>query len=206
MVKGAGYAGWVILLDEIELVASYSILQRGRSYAELARWLAIADYPGLVTVGTVTPDFATRVISTHGKQDCDNVPPRLRSRPRYEPIVDRAILGMDQLMGACVPLQRPTDEEVQAAIETLRALYSEAYGWDAPGHQPKSGGVSAQNRMRYKVRAAINEWDLKRIFPDSRPEIHSEEYQTSYEERPELDPEAGYEADGSWTDPGKSGG
>ena len=29
MIKGAGYGGWVILLDEIELVASYSILQRG---------------------------------------------------------------------------------------------------------------------------------------------------------------------------------
>ena len=206
MVKGAGYAGWVILLDEIELVASYSILQRGRSYAELAQWLKIADNPGLVTVGTVTPDFATRVISTHGKQDCDNIPPRLRSRPRYEPIVDRAIDGMDHLMGACVPLQRPTDDEVLDAIEKLRELYSEVYGWDAPPHHPQTGGVSAQNRMRYKVRAAINEWDLKRLFPDSRPEIHTEEYQASYEERPELDPEAGKEQDGSWTSPGASHG
>lgn len=190
MIRGAGYSGWVVLLDEIELVASYAILQRGRSYAELARWLGIADNPGLVTVATVTPDFATRVISAHGKQDCDNVPPRLRARPRYESIADSAVAGMDQLTSQCMALQTPSDGEVHTAIETLRKLYSEAYGWDAPDHRPMAGGVSAQNRMRYKVRAAINEWDLKRLFPDSRPEIQSEEYQVSYEEQPDLDPEA----------------
>ena len=35
LIKAAGYRGWVILLDEIELIGTYSILQRGRSYAEL---------------------------------------------------------------------------------------------------------------------------------------------------------------------------
>ena len=39
LIKGAGYKGWVLLLDEIELIGSYTLLQRGRSYAELARWL-----------------------------------------------------------------------------------------------------------------------------------------------------------------------
>ena len=42
LIKAAGYKGWVVLLDEIELVGSYSILQRGRSYAELSRWLGQA--------------------------------------------------------------------------------------------------------------------------------------------------------------------
>ena len=39
LIKGAGYQGWVVLLDEVELVGFYSRLQRARSYAELARWL-----------------------------------------------------------------------------------------------------------------------------------------------------------------------
>lgn len=191
MVKGAGYPGWVILLDELELVASYSVLQRGRSYAELSRWLKISDHQGLVSVGTVTPDFATTVISGHGKNDSENVPHRLRSKPRYELIADDAVSGMEHLASRCMPLQSPDDEEVLAAIEALRKLYSEAYGWDAPEHQPMVGGVSAQNRMRYKVRAAINEWDLKRLFPDSQPEIETEVYQHRYMERSDLDPEGG---------------
>ena len=35
LVKAAGYRGWIVLIDEIELVANYSVLQRARSYAEL---------------------------------------------------------------------------------------------------------------------------------------------------------------------------
>ena len=49
LLKAAGYRGWVILLDELELVGNYSILQRGRSYSELARWMGQTEetYPGL---------------------------------------------------------------------------------------------------------------------------------------------------------------
>lgn len=191
MIKGAGYAGWVILLDELELLASYSVLQRGRSYAELSRWLDISNHPGLVTVGTVTPDFHTTVISSHGKNDAENAPPKLQARPRFESIVSDAINGMDALGSRCMQLQSPADEEVRAAIETLRELYSEAYGWEAPEHHPVAGSVSAQNRMRYKVRAAINEWDLKRLFPDWRPEIESEVHHVRYDEQSDVGAEAG---------------
>ena len=43
LIKAAGYRGWVVLIDEIELISSYSILQRARSYAELARWMGLAS-------------------------------------------------------------------------------------------------------------------------------------------------------------------
>ena len=71
LIKGAGYKGWVVLLDEIELVGSYSLLQRGRSYAELTRWMGQAvdeTYPGLVVVGTVTHDFASAIINPTGEK------------------------------------------------------------------------------------------------------------------------------------------
>ena len=90
LVKSAGYRGWVILLDEIELIGSYSILQRGRSYAEIARWLGEAPgetYPGLVVVGAVTEDFASAIISPDGqKKDGDYVRPKLEQNPRYSAI------------------------------------------------------------------------------------------------------------------------
>ena len=85
LIKGAGYRGWVILLDEIELVGQYSLLQRARSYAELARWLGQASgesYPGLVVVGTVTTDYALKNISPEAssKKDRDYAGQRLRTR------------------------------------------------------------------------------------------------------------------------------
>ncbi len=192
LIKGAGYKGWVVLLDEIELVGSYSLLQRGRSYAELARWLGqITDerYPGLVTVGTVTDDFAAEVIQPDGtKKDRDYVGPKLANR--YGHIVARAETGMRLLERECTPLNPPTEADVQGTVEKLRQIYSNAYGWDAPPLDVKTGGAGYQNRMRYKVRASINEWDLQRLYPNSRPETEGNEFRHTYEENADLERES----------------
>ena len=121
LIKAAGYKGWVVLLDEIELVGSYSLLQRGRSYAELARWLGQAvdePYSGLVTVGAVTDDFASAIISPDGKKDRDYVGPRLARADRYKNIEARAETGMRLLEREVIPLKQPTDTEVR---ETRRS-------------------------------------------------------------------------------------
>ena len=136
LIKGAGYRGWVVLLDEIELVGSYSLLQRGRSYSELARWIGQAsgeEYPGLIVVGTVTDDFATAIISPDGqKKDHDYIRPKLENNARYRDIAGRAETGMHMLERNCVPLQPPSKDDVSATVEKLRTLYSGAYNWDAP--------------------------------------------------------------------------
>ena len=185
LIKAAGYKGWVVLLDEIELVGSHSLLQRGRSYAELARWQGQASgpYPGLVTVCTITDDFASAMI-TDGKRDRDNVGPRLEAR--YGHLAQDAETGMRLIEREGFPLQSPTDADVQEMVETLRRIYTDAYGWPAPPVHPSTGGAGYQNRMRYKVRAAINEWDLLRLYPDSRPDTVSDEYRHTYKEDPDL--------------------
>ena len=192
LIKAAGYKGWVVLLDEIELVGSYSLLQRGRSYAELTRWLGKATsepYPGLVVVGTVTEDYASAIISPDGeKKDRDYVVPKLRAR--YGDIVDRANIGMDLLERECIPLNPPTDAEVRDMVEKLREIYTHAYGWDAPVLQRETRGAGYQNRMRYKVRASINEWDLLRLYPDYQPVTESEEFRPTYEENVDLERES----------------
>ena len=85
LIRAAGYTGWVVFLDEIELVGSYSIIMRGRSYAELSRWCGQVQgdcYPGLVTVGTVTEDFYSAIIREDGadrrKRDSVNLLPKLK--------------------------------------------------------------------------------------------------------------------------------
>ena len=191
LIKAAGYRGWVVLIDEIELIGSYSILQRGRSYAELARWLGQAvseTYPGLVVVGTVTDDFASFNISPDGtKKDHDYMRAKLEANPRYNHIVARSETGMRLLEQECEPLSSPSDDDVNATVEKLRQLYSGAYGWDAPALTGNAGGAGFQGRMRYKVRAAINTWDLLRLYPGSKPETESDEFILRYEENLDLE-------------------
>ncbi len=192
LIKAAGYQGWVVLLDEVELVASYSLLQRGRSYAELARWCGHSDvgpYPGLVTVGTVTEDFAAVVIDPAGdKKDSDYVEGKLRERNDH--LVHLALTGMELLEGECVSLNPPTEIEIRETVEKLRKIYSEAYDWQAPAlpHEETRGGF--QNRMRYKVRASINQWDLMRHYPDQRLDTEGDEFRHSYSENRDLERES----------------
>ena len=190
LIRGAGCRGWVVLLDEIELIGSYSLLQRGRAYAELARWMGRAvgeKNPGLVVVGTVSGDFATAVISPDGKKDRDYVVPKLASS-RYREHAPRAETGMRLLEQACQQeLGRPAESDVRHTLEKLRRMYTTAYGWDAPGLSADAGGDSHRNRMRYRVRSAINEWDLRRLYPGATPDIEGEEYRPVYAEDRDLE-------------------
>ncbi len=193
LIKAAGYKGWVVLIDEIELIGSYSILQRGRSYAETARWMGQVSetYSGLVAVGAVTDDFASYVISPDGeKKDRDYIRVRLENNLRWEHIAASAEIGMRLLENECLALAPPSDEDVNIALDSLRQIYGEAYRWDAPKLQSGAGGGGIQARMRYKIRAAINEWDLLRLNlgnPDTMEEV---KYQTDYEENRDLERES----------------
>ena len=191
LIKGAGYRGWVILLDEIELVGQYSLLQRARSYSELARWLGQASgesYPGLVVVGTVTTDYALANISPEAssKKDRDYAGQRLRARGD-DGGAARAETAMRLLERECTPLSAPDEADVNDTLNTLRYIYSRAYGWDAPVLETRSAAAGYQQRMRYRIRSAINEWDLLRLYPDSSPETEGREFSHQYVEISDLE-------------------
>lgn len=190
LIRAAGYRGWVVMLDEIELVGHYSLLQRGRSYAELARWLKPASgdvRPGLVAAGTVSDTFQLEIISPDGKQDCDYVRPKMEAS-RYADLAARAAVGMRLLDDQrCISLEPPTDEDIRETIEKLRRVYSEAYDWPAPAVTMTRDGSGTRNEMRYWVRASINQWDLMRIYPGARPETVDDGYRHTYKENADLE-------------------
>ena len=194
LVKGVGYRGWVVLLDEIELVGSYSILQRGRSYAEVARWMGRARdeiYPGMVVVGAVTDDFATKIISPDGmKKNRDYIRPKLEGSPKYGDLVSRSQTGMDLLEREGMTLKTPDEDGVRAIMEKLSGLYGRAYDCCPPAPAATDEGPGIRKLMRHKVRTAINEWDLHRLHPGSRPDIETEEFTHTYEENRDLERES----------------
>ena len=117
-------------MDEIELVANYSVLQRARSYAELTRWMGQAmeeKYPGLVVVGTVTADFASVVLDQ--KEDRDKAAPRLRARQRDIDNIAaaRAETGMQLIERRVQNLAEPDDAMLSETLfpsekDSLRRL------------------------------------------------------------------------------------
>jgi hypothetical protein len=95
LMRAAGYRGWVILIDEVELIGRYSRLQRARSYSELARWMGrveIDQYPGLTSVGAITDDFVPEVLEKKG--DLDYVSPQLQARDTPDTVRLRVALRL----------------------------------------------------------------------------------------------------------------
>jgi len=182
LIKAAGYKGWVVLIDEFETISSYSILQRAQSYAELSRWLGLIPnevYPGLVTVVSISDDYQLSVLEEKG--DRDKVVPRLHAK-NDDAGAAKARVGMAAISER-LTLDEVDETTVNNTMEQIRVLYEKSYGWNTPPFESSSqASAGYQRRMRYKIRSAISQWDLKRLFPEINPEIVVEEFKPGYEE------------------------
>ncbi|HZN74597.1 MAG TPA: BREX system ATP-binding domain-containing protein [Micromonosporaceae bacterium] len=188
LLAAAGSAGWVILFDEVELIGRYSLLQRAKSYAELARWMR-GDLGGpgvpVAAVFAMTDDFEAAVIT--GRNDRDQVPSRLRAKgtPEAEELATAAQLGM-RIIDREMHLLTPPDElELKQVYTRLREMHARAFGWDPPD----VAGLErlGATRMRQYVRAWINEWDLVRLDPAYRPQTAILDVASDYRENPDLE-------------------
>lgn len=185
LVRAAGLKGWVLLLDEIELIGRYSRLARGRAYAELARWLVGQGdpRPGLITVAAITSDFTQEIL--RGAQDLDQMGPWLDYRdPEAAP---GAREGM-RLIEQCIELTSPDDALLQRSYKILQELHGRAYSWSPPDVPWPE--VLGSMPMRTFVRAWINGWDVHRLYPQIRPESLRYDVtpmKTEYGEHPDLE-------------------
>jgi len=171
LIRAAGYDGWVLLLDELELIGRYSILQRGRSYAELARLLALDEreaIAGMLTVGAITPDVEGKVL--FGKDDINQIGFRFRARGDHESDLTAALAeqAMDRIRKDLILLRKPDPAALAETQKKLADIYAQAYGV-----APQTDGITfdAVAEMRAYIRSWITTWDLNRLEPDKTVDI-----------------------------------
>lgn len=188
LLRAAGYAGWVVLFDEVELIGRYSLLQRGRSYAEVARWSGAAgEDPAapLATVLALTDDFEAAVLV--GKDDRNQVPKRMRDKqtPEWAETAALAEKGIRALQRDLLLLAAPDADELDRAYRTVKQLHASAYDWSPPDVT----GLErlGATRMRQYVRAWINAWDLVRLDPAYVPDTEVLAVTSRYDEDQALD-------------------
>lgn len=194
LIRAAGHRGWVILLDEVELIGRYSLLQRAKSYAEVARWVrGDREDPAtpLAAVLATVDDFEAAVLV--GKNDTELVGKRLRAKGTAEHDLQatRAEAGMRVIEREQIRLQAPDRAALDRTYARLKALHGTAYAWEPPDVEGLERLPS--NRMRQYVRAWINEWDLSRLDPLYEPETTAAAVVPDFTEEIEL--ERGVEAD-----------
>lgn len=194
MMVAAGHAGWILLIDEAEIIGRYSFKQRAQSYAELARWMgrleasSFADLgykSGLAAVMALTDDFQSAILDEKG--DREKIPAKLRETGSEADLVlaRQAEQGMRLIECERLPLVGPYDQLVEEIYHKIRSLHGNAYGWEPPP-VPSIERLSS-TRMREYVKGWITEWDLKRIAPDDTVEIELTELRQNYTEDVELE-------------------
>ena len=182
LMAAAGYAGWVLFIDELELISRYSWQQRARSYAELARWMGGLEggqFDGLTAIGSITDEFAQEVLELGPKNDREKVPGRLRAKGSPDDLLmaSQAERGMRVIEQDAIPLASPDNFMLQAVYDKVKSIYANAYDWTPPD---VTGGE--RQYMRQYVKGWITEWDLKRKYPDYQPSIETEELNVGYSE------------------------
>ena len=190
LIRAAGFAGWVILLDEVELIGRYSFLQRAKSYAEVNRWIrGDRDDPGapLAAVLATVEDFETQVLV--GKNDIELIPSRLRLKGTADAdlLAGAAEAGMRVIERQQVPVQPPDREALDRTYGALKSIHAAAHGWEPPDVEGLERLPS--NRMRQYVRAWINEWDLLQLDPTYRPSSTTTDVHLDFSEAAELEGE-----------------
>ncbi len=185
LLRAAGYAGWCILLDEVELIGRYTPLQRALAYAWLARWLGLAGtrpFPGIVAAYAITDDFATAVINA--RLDSEKLPERLRLKGRgSEAGLAQAAIGHIERTVQQHRLPPPDDAALTACHDRLRALYAAAHDWPAPALPPPERASS--RTMRHYIKAWITQWDMARLYGDAGVVV-GETLVPRYDERDDL--------------------
>ena len=164
----AGYRGWVLLLDEIELIGRYSLLQRAKSYGELARWLGWLrgeQYPGLLTVAAITDDFDAAVLDDKGDYSTLREKLEAKGREEYGIIATRAETGMRIIRRERIALEPPDQQHLRETYLHLKQVHARAYDWQPP--DVPMAELATTRRMRSHVRRWITQWDLLRLFPDA---------------------------------------
>lgn len=187
LLAAAGSAGWVIFFDEVELIGRYSLLQRAKSYAEIARWVR-GEHGGpgvpIAAVLAMTDDFEAAVIT--GRNDRELMPEKLHAKqtPEATALAAAAVQGMRIIDREMQPLTPPDDAELARAYALLKDLHGQVFGW----LPPDVSGLErlGATRMRQYVRTWINEWDLLRLDPSHRPETEIVDISPDYREDPDL--------------------
>ena len=163
-----GYAGWVVLFDELELIRLLNgHVLRGRSYAELAHWMGFnGERPGqgLTVIGCMTSGYVQERIdwTMSGPSEMTTIPPRILASQSSH-LFDATQYGMELLQSwAAEPvfnLHHPTKHDLSRVQSVLKDTYEDTYQITV---NTLPIAQSSIDPMRVHIRRWIVSWDLER--------------------------------------------
>lgn len=144
-----GYQGWVILVDETELIGRLGKKARLKAYQTMARFLLPeSSLESTFSVFALGASYIEDVVE--GKHEYENLAATFPDQP--EPAA--SVLDLLSRAPQLAPL---TNEEISQVLERIQEFHGRAYGWTPQlSSQTLAGATRAGGYLlRTKIRAAI---------------------------------------------------
>jgi hypothetical protein len=167
--RASGCKGWVILFDEMERVAKFSLNQRLATYQELGWWREAAEQVGsaLLPVFTTASGFVAESVTGGTNDEQRLITTGIAPDERDQ----RALRGIEMLKSP-FRLESPTPQEEEEVRYRVKAIYEQAYGVTVPALPDARHDV--RTSIRSEIRRWITLWDLHRYYPAYSPQVEEE--------------------------------
>ena len=153
LFKQIGYNGWVILLDEAELIGRLGKKTRLKAYFNIADFLMPSvELEGVFSLFALSSSYVEDVID--GKHEFESL------KEAYPEGGERARAVLDEMIKA-VQLRPLTNDEIAQVLSSVQTYHGKAYDWnpdvslDSVIQATKAGGYL----LRTQIRAAIEFFD-----------------------------------------------
>lgn len=128
LIHRAGYQGWLVLVDEVELIGKLGRGGRSRAYANMG-WFLSGVLPRTVTVWAMASNFESDVLVP--RNDREECPAWLAGRPKEQAGAVWCETAIANLLEA-VLLDPLSPQKMQTLIGEIAQLHQKAYDWQCP--------------------------------------------------------------------------
>jgi len=186
--RAAGYSGWCLLFDEVELIGRYTPARRAMAYAWLSNWMGLPGaygFEGVTSAYAITDDFVAAVIDE--KKDKSLVITNLRKKGLVQEAgLAKAAMSHIALTVRSNRLPVLGSEGLSEIHDRLVKIYRLAY--ENETWQPPAFGLlerTASRTVRQYIKSWITLWDMQRLTGDEVKTI-IEVIRPDYDEDPNI--------------------
>ncbi len=188
-----GYKGWVILIDEVELIGRLSKVGRLDAYRNLnwlLNWSGAMSYP-IYTVGVVASNLGTDVWGTtnstqSAKNDRSQIP-ELAAQNLGQDAEEEMNKFFDIATSKqCPATERPSQGELIKLLKILVERHRIAYAWDAQLDIHNLIKHVGSEPIRTHIRAALEALDINYAYKENIIPQTTNLVEGSVEEEPEF--------------------
>ena len=176
LFKTMGYGGWVILVDETELMGRLSKKARLNAYRNMAEFLLPKD--------SLQSTFTVFALSASYNEDVIEAKHELENLGELYPDNEEPMLTVIEKLTEALQLNPLTNEEIKSVFAQIIAFHGSAYDWQPQCSVEKLMEISKSGGylLRTKIRTAIEYMDELFQYGDGAISTITELKTESFEE------------------------